>query len=303
MNVSPASSRAPLLEGAVLLAVALACLAFQLYLPTTHVAEADYQAVAAVLEAEGQPGDVVLLAPWWTERARLYVPERLRVVGFQGSDGADLETHPRIWVLAEPGLPNSGLGAFQAAFERGRTALGPERRFGPLSLRPYANGRARPVVLDGNEALARAQVYLEQPGGGRQGCSWNGRGHQCPTGHTLAVEWHEVNFEPLLCLTMDAPGGATRLVVEYPPTAGIDTVALRAGYVWERAAYKDGVSSSDVGLEVDGQVSVLNVPAGVERPAQRLERPGGSVVRVWLTAQNPNARQLCVTVVGFGRAP
>ena len=35
-----------------------------------------------LLAAERQPGDVVLLAPWWTERARIFVPEGLPVVGY-----------------------------------------------------------------------------------------------------------------------------------------------------------------------------------------------------------------------------
>jgi protein phosphatase len=37
-------------------------LGFQLWLPSTHVAESDYQAVAQTLSNEQQPGDVVLLA-------------------------------------------------------------------------------------------------------------------------------------------------------------------------------------------------------------------------------------------------
>ena len=103
-------------EGLTLFAVALGCLLFQLWLPTTHVAEADYQAVASVLNAERQPGDVVLLAPWWTERARIYVPEGIPVVGYQGSEGDALERSARIWVLAQPSQPYAGLGAFEEAF-------------------------------------------------------------------------------------------------------------------------------------------------------------------------------------------
>ena len=66
-------------EGFILLAAGVFALAFQLWLPSTHVAESDYQAVAQTLTNERQPGDVVLLAPWWTERARIYVPEGLPV--------------------------------------------------------------------------------------------------------------------------------------------------------------------------------------------------------------------------------
>ncbi len=109
-------SRWPLVEGGILAAVAVGCLAFQLWLPSTHVAEADYAAVAQVLEREAQPGDAVLLAPWWTERARIFVPARVPVTGYQGSDGDDLERAPRVWVLSQPGLPRAGMDAFWAAF-------------------------------------------------------------------------------------------------------------------------------------------------------------------------------------------
>ena len=68
-----------LAEGLVIAVVAVACLVFQIWLPTTHVSEADYQAVAQVLGAEAQPGDVVLLSPWWTERALIYLPESVPV--------------------------------------------------------------------------------------------------------------------------------------------------------------------------------------------------------------------------------
>lgn len=303
MNAPTEATRWGRAEGLGLVVVAVLCVAFQAWLPSTHVAEADYQAMGRVLATEAQPGDVVLLAPWWTERGRIYVPDRVPVVGFQGSDGEDLPTHPRIWVLAEPDLPRAGLSAFMRAFGPGRTEVGQERRFGHLSLRLFTNGRSKPVVFDGNELLSRSQVYLEGPEGARQACAWNGNGMQCPNGHTVAVEWHEVHFEPLHCLNLDAPGGATKVVVELPAVEGVDRVWVRAGYVWERQAYRDGVTSSDVGLEVDGQVSVLNLPAGVEGPAFSLDRPGGSRVRLWLSSPNPNARQVCLTVVGFGRAP
>ena len=67
-------------EGLALVVVALACIGFQLKLPSATPTEADYKAAAAIIEQEAQPGDVVLLAPWFIERARLFVPERVPVV-------------------------------------------------------------------------------------------------------------------------------------------------------------------------------------------------------------------------------
>lgn len=308
MSDAPRDGRAPwlLAEGLVLLAVSLGALAFQLHEPSLRVAETDYRAVASTLEQEAQPGDVVLLFPWWTERARLFVPEWIPVVGYLGSDGDELRHHPRIWVLGEPRLPFSGRGDFEGAFLPDRTPAGPERRFGNLSLRLYANGRARPLSFTGASALATAQVYLEQPGGARQPCTWNGRAHECPNGKRLALEWHEVHFRPLQCLRFDAPGGPTRLVLELPPVGAAASMVVEAGYTGERGAHVRGsVTDSQLTLEVDGAATPLLLPAGVEK-LHRLEHgplAAGARLRLWLQADNPHERQVCVTLDGLGASP
>src|SRR5882757_9704555 len=109
-------ARLPLLEGLALGAVALLCIAFQVRLPSRLPDERDYLEVQKVLEAEAQPGDALLLYPWWTERARLFAPERMTVVGYQGSDADDLEQHARVWVLAQPDLPRASLSDFLQGF-------------------------------------------------------------------------------------------------------------------------------------------------------------------------------------------
>ncbi len=295
--MSAPNQRAGRGEALVLVAVGSFALFFQLWLPTTHVADADYAAAAQVLSTERQPGDVVLLAPWWTERARIHVPEGLPVVGYQGSDADSLERHPRIWVLSEPRLPRAGMSAFAETFNRGRTPVGSERVFGNLHLQLYSNGRHRPVVLEAADALANAQVYLEGPDGQRQPCAAN----RCANGKTVAREWHEVHFAPYQCLRMDAPGGAVRQVVELTAPAG-GSLTVQAGYPWEWAAYKDGVTSSTFSVEVDGRVAAYELPAGVEQ-MHRFEVGSvnaGSRVRLMLQSQNPNARVVCVVATVFG---
>jgi hypothetical protein len=291
-------------EGLILLGVAVLCLLFQLWLPTTHVAEADYQAVASALNAERQPGDVVLLAPWWTERARIYVPEGIPVVGYQGSDADPLERFPRIWVLSEPHQPYAGLGDFEKVFSPSRTAVGAERRFGNLSLRLFQNGRHRPVVVDAADALSQAQVYLESPDGNRQPCTWTGAAHRCPNGKIVGKELHEVHFAPYSCVKMEAPGGATRLVVEFVAPAS-QMSALSAGYIWEYGSYRDGITPTTVTLEVNGQSQSLELPVGDEL-MHRLEGPAlpeGARVRIAMSSQNPNARVVCVVMTGSRSAP
>lgn len=293
-------------EGILLAGVALACLVFQLWLPTTHVAESDYQAVAQVLASERQPGDVVLLAPWWTERARIFVPEGLPVVGYQGSEADALERHQRIWVLSQPRQPYAGMSGFERAFSPGRTAVGEERTFGNLALRLYQNGRYRPLMLDAAEVVGsgQAQVYLESPDGNRQPCGWTGAGYRCPTGRVVDRAWHEVHFAPYSCVKLEAPGGQTRVVVEFTaPAAG--SSSLQAGHIWEYGAHREGATPSLVTLEVNGQAQLLELPVGDEL-MHRLEGPAlpaGGRVRIALGSQNPQSRVVCVVMTGSQRAP
>lgn len=293
-------------EGLVLVAVAVLCLGFQLWLPTTHVASSDYEAVAQILAAERQPFDVVLLAPWWTERARIFVPEGLPVVGYQGSDSDSLERHPRIWVLAQPHQPNAGMGDFEKAFSSSRTVIGAERRFGNLSLRLYQNGRHRPVVVDAAQLVGegKAQVYLESPDGNRQPCTFTGGAYRCGNGKIVGQEWHEVHFAPYQCVKLEAPGGASRVVVEFTASAA-DSSRLTAGYIWEYGAYRDGITPTTVTLEVNGQAQSMELPVGDES-MHRLEGPAlaeGARVRMFLSSQNPSARVVCAVMTGSLRAP
>lgn len=299
-------TRLAMAEGAVLGLVAVACLFFQLAMPSKAVAESDYQAVAKVLQAERQPGDVVLLHPWWTERARIFVPEGLPVVGFEGSDAAPLTEHPRIWVLDEPHMPRDGERDFLAAFLPERTQVGTERTYGNLTLRLFSNGRWRPRTFSGSEALPRAQVYVENPDGSRRACANTGRSWRCPSGE-VNVAWHEEHFEPRRCIRLNPPGGEARTVVEYTGVPASDVLRLRAAYTWEQGYYAASatISGSDLGFEVNGVTQPLPMPAGTIE-VKYLEShgtPDGATVRVWSKARIAAARELCFELDGWGKAP
>ena len=294
-------------EGIALLVVALACVAFQLWLPSTHVAEADYQAVSQVLAAERQPGDVVLLVPWWTERARIFVPEGIPVVGYQGSDADSLERHRRFWVLSEPHQPRSGIGDFERVFLPSRNPLGEERRFGNLRLRLFQNGRHRPLAFSAADLVAQqqAQVYLEGPDGNRQPCAPIQGGFRCPNGRIVAKEWHEVHFAPYECVKLEAPGGPTRVVVEFNAPAAADQSSLTAGFIWEYGSYWDGITPGSIALEVNGAPQTMEL-ATRDELMHRIEGPAipeNARVRFWLSSQNPSARVVCVVMNGTRRAP
>lgn len=297
------------MELGVLLLVALACLVFQLRLPGRLPTEENERTVAGWLRAEARPGDAVLLFPWWTERARLYLPPELPVYGYLHSDKDDLSAHPRVWVLAQPELPGSEVSRFQAAFLPRRTAVGPARRAGPLELTLYENGRYRPHLFVASEAFAQARVYLESPDGTRRDCPFDGHVHRCPGPPHLYVapEWHEIFYEPRHCLWMPPPGGKERLVAEFDGVPGGSELRLEGGIIFEHAYKHDaGLSVTHFGVEdATSHESLLEIaqPPGLEgvQKASRELPPGAPrTVRVWAQADNPAWRQLCLDVVALG---
>jgi hypothetical protein len=286
-------------EGMALVVVALACLGFQLRLPSSMPTDADYQALASVIEQEFQPGDVVLLAPWWIERARIFVPEKVPVVGYYGSDGDDLRQHKRIWLIANPSLPKFSWSGFMASFSRARTKSGQERSFGPLSLTRFTNGRARELRFSAAQSLGQARVYLEGPQG-QQPCAFSGRSWRCPNGGEVVEEWRELHFEPHRCLRFYPPGGPAKLVAEFANVPATDTLQLITGYAWERGYYRNE-GPSDFGVEVNGDAQVTKLLPGVEK-VYRVDRQNtaAGTVRAWVQADNPSNREVCFELLGFG---
>lgn len=288
----------------LIVAFALWATVFQLRLPSRLPTDADYQAVQDVLSREAQPGDVVLLYPWWTERARLFVPESVPVVGHLNSDAQPLLRHPRIWVLAQPNLPESDLEEFEKTFGPERTRMGETRTFGNLELTLYRNGRYHPATFSAVDELANAQVYLEDPNGNRIPCPIRGDRFQCPGAPHLYVraEWREVFYQPRHCLWMHPPGGARKLVVEFP-SANLGTRGeLEAGYIWDTFA-RNGPSNTTTTVRVEdgstGQVLAnLSLPPGTEglqRASVSGSGEGRSLpLRLTVQSQGNDARWMCV---------
>lgn len=304
---SPSFLRAlPLLELGGLLLVALLSLLFHLRLPGRLPSEGDYRAVAERLKAEARPGDAVLLFPWWTERARLFVPPDVPVYGYLGSDRDDLAAHPRIWVLGQPELPRSDEDAFLAAFQPERRAVGEPRREGPLSLTLYENGRHRPRRFSATDAYARARVYVESPDGTRRDCPFDGKTHRCPGANYLYVapEWHEVLYEPRRCLWMHAPGGKQRLVAEFDGIPGGLGLRLEGGIIWEHAHPRDArLTTTYLGVDdARGGARLVEVAVppgleGVQKAEVRLPEGEARTVKVWVQSDNAERRQVCLDVL------
>lgn len=288
---------------AVLTTVGAGAFYFQLWLPGRLPDESAYRSVAAAIAKDALPDDVLLLHPWWAERARLFIPAAVPVVGYLGSDNDPLSSHPRIWVLAQPELPRFERRGFARQFLPGRTAIEPARRFGTLELSLYANGLYRPVVFSAVREYRSARVYLEDPARGRIDCPFDGKAHRCPgpEGLLVAAEWHELLYEPRLCLWMHPPGGSRRLVAEFPAAALGDRLVLEAGIVgefaWGRHPERTPVRATVEDIGSGNRLLELVIPPGLEG-MQRVERaapPSASrPMRISVQSQNAAARETCV---------
>ncbi len=286
-----------------LVLVALLGLGFQLRLPAAFPSDADYRAVAAILAKERAPADVVLLHPWWTERARLFLPAELPVVGYLGDTADDLVAHPRIWVLANERLPRTPDRDFREHFLPDRTPVGEARDFGPLTLTPYRNGRARTVVLSAVDAFDRLEVSVEGAGTPPQPCRRSGARVLCPFDASVEVAWHEVLYQPVRCLFLIPPSGGRTLSIRLPDAPAADALLLEAGITWEHAWIAD---RSDVQLRLDSPAGALHlrIPAaheGFVHGESPSAAPGPWSLQV--KTSNPQDRQICVRLRGLGASP
>ena len=281
--------------------VALLGLGFQLQLPRAFPSDADYRAVAAALATARAPGDVVFLHPWWTERARLFMPPDLPVVGYLGHSRDDLLAHPRIWVLANERLPRTPDADFRSNFLPDRTPAGPAQQFGPLTLTPYRNGRARRVLLSAIDAFDRLEISVEGPGGApAQPCRRNGPRVQCPFDASVEVTWHEVLYQPVRCLFLIPPAGGRTLSVRLPDAPAADALLLESGITWEHA-WLPGRADVQLQLESSAGNLHLRIP-GAHEGFVRGETPavaaGPWTLKV--TTANTQDRQVCVRLRALG---
>ena len=287
-----------------LVLVALLGLGFQLQLPRAFPSEADYRGVAAALAASRAPGDVVLLHPWWTERARLFLPPDLPVVGYLGDTADDLIAHPRIWVLANERLPRTPDADFRRNFLPDRTRVGSPTQFGPLTLTPYRNGRARRVLLSAIDAFDRLEVSVEDPSGtSPQPCQRTGSRVQCPFDASVEIAWHEVLYQPVRCLFVLPPTGGRTLSLRLPEAPASDALSLEAGITWEHA-WLAGRTDVQLTLESPAGVLHLRIP-GAHEGFVHGEGPA-TAAGPWtlrLTTANTQDRQVCVRLRALGGPP
>lgn len=260
-------------ELAAIVVAALLSLLFHLRLPWQLPSEADHRAAAEHIARGAREGDVVLLHPWWTERARLFAPKHLPVVGYLGSDGDALADHPRIWLLSQPDLPRAGRADFDAKFLPGRKPEDRPAKFGRIEVALFENGRHRP-------ALWRATTSL--------------RAAEAP------IAWHEVRFAPKRCLTVALAKRGTAEIALPPLVAGAE-LTLEAGFIWD-SAFRGG-SPVEVQLELEGAPPLsLTLAPRREGLSERTLAPfpGAPSGKLLIRTAHPANREVCVDVTVRG---
>lgn len=299
------------LEPWILVGVALWALLFHLQLPGRQASADDWDALAGALTADARGGDVVVLHPWWTDRARLRLPESLELVGDPRAVGRDLRAHPRIWLVSQPQLPHAGTGEFLETFGVDRIAEGPTRRFGHLELTLYRNDRAEPLRFDAGAALAEARVWIETPGTGRRvPCPRMRAGFRCPASPSLTVSqgWHELDFAPVRCIWMPPPGGAGRLVLDFHSLPPAGTLHLQGGLVGEHAVQRGrGLTPVHFGVQRSDGTPLLThtLPPGTEGQVHLTHRlgPGDASLQLWSQSDRGERRALCLRMRVFDHLP
>jgi hypothetical protein len=300
----PAFPRLAAAQGAGFLAVALLGLGFQLWLPRVLPQPGDDRAVAEVLATEARPGDVVLVHPWWTERARLFLPPGVPLVGYLGDEGDPLDEHPRVWVLSQPRLPFTPESGFWRAFLPGRTELAAERRLGPYRLGLYSNGRARPVLLSAAEALGAASAEVDLPGQGPVACVHEGEGFRCPGGARVEASLHEVLYQPARCLFIVPPGGPGSVEVTLPGVPPAARLRFEAAIVWEHA-WKHGPHLTPLNAQLSDATTGTPLATLVVSPGTEgfvaTEVPGGpDRLRLRVRSDNAHERETCIRLRALG---
>jgi hypothetical protein len=252
----------------------------------------------------------VMLHPWWTERARLHLPETLEVLGDPRAVGRDLRASPRIWLVSQPDLPRAGTRDFLSRFEVERTRQGPTRTFGQLQLSLYRNHRARPLLFDAGAALETASVRLETPKTGqRVPCRRTRDGFRCPGRPPLTVfeGWHELDFAPMRCIWMPPPGGDQRLVLAFRGLPPAGTLHLQGGLVGEHAVQRGrGLTPVHFGVRRPDGTSLIahTLPPGTEGQVHLTHRlgAGDDALELWSQSGRAERRALCLRLRAFGDA-
>ena len=253
---------------------------FQATLPGRLPSETDWKAAAGVIAREARPGDAVVLAPTWAERAREILPERiparpelpLPVLALPSlGPEEDLRGIRRVWLLSLPGAPGgTGPAALQLTARAG-TVEGP-MRLGQLELTRFDLKVPFLPLWTLPDRLASASVEAD--------------------GATVVAETREVRFLPRNCVVARWPGPGLEPVV-----IRLKAIPLGVGLTGRAALVGDSPAggSATVRVQADG----IEVARAEATPG----RPDGESLAVDASRLPPGVHQLAVEIVPSGPLP
>ncbi|MDR0964931.1 MAG: hypothetical protein LBM75_00200 [Myxococcales bacterium] len=207
-------------ETALVLGAALLSLLFYARLPAAFPSQADEAAVRARVLEVSQPGEAVLLAPHWAERARLFglgLPV-LNLSRFATPE--DLKRWPGLLVLSFDALPRAERDAtFELLSRAGFERTGEIEPFGKLSLARFRNLHPREVTF-------RASATSERT--------------------------REIHFKPYRCVAL-SPKGSAPSAIEFSDVTLGRSVELLAGPIGQTNLRHEGRAPLTFRAAIDGE--------------------------------------------------
>ncbi len=187
----------------------------QARLPSRLPSAIDWAAARALLERDARPGDAVVLAPPWAERAREVLPASVAVLAQSRYAGEDLIGVRRVWLLSLPDAPRFTWDVELDLLERAARSE-PPARLGAIAVTRYELAFPTLPLAFLPDRLGRASVSL-----GTAPCLPEGDGRfRCGAGAAqVERSVREVGGVPRPCLAATAPAGVgAPLIVEFSPT-------------------------------------------------------------------------------------
>jgi hypothetical protein len=218
-----------------------------------------------------QPGDLVLLVPFYATRAREYLGD-LHPVATRDPLAEDLAVHPRVWVFA---IDGEGAAVTADLLQAGLQSVRSEAPAPGVTVDLLAVEHPWTVGYDFLRELRKARVFHEHPGTGNEPCArWdeqNGQGGAmgrwvCPHDGEwfyVAPEWHYMDGVQRLCLWAHPPNGG-RLVIQFPDVPLAGTLVGRAGHTLNATKHARERIDLDVEISAGEKVAVQRFAFGLE---------------------------------------
>ena len=192
---------------------------------------------AKVIRDGFEPGDLIILTPFYATRAREHLGD-LQPVAPRDPLSEDLEAHRRFWVF---GLFSSGADLRTQFQTAGHRLVKSSEPAPGITVDLYEVGSFEKVTYDFTRNLRDARIFHEYPDGRKEACEkWSENNKQggaygrwtCPHDGDwffVAPQWHRMGDHLRLCLWAHPPNQG-RLLVVYPdvPLGGV--IHGRAGH-------------------------------------------------------------------------